>query len=178
MTSQDSKRPNYEVTLTVAKPAADVFAAINDVRGWWSQAIVGETDRLGAVFYYHYKDVHRCTLEIAELVPDKKIVWRVLHNDFNFIQDRSEWNATDIVFEIAPQGDQTEVHFTHVGLVPAYECYDICSNAWGNYITGSLRSLIATGEGQPNPVDDHARHQDAIVTRVRAMSRELQSERG
>jgi hypothetical protein len=30
------------------------------------------------------------------------------------------------------------------------ECYDPCSNAWGTYINGSLRSLIATGKGQPN----------------------------
>jgi Activator of Hsp90 ATPase homolog 1-like protein len=174
MTTRQANHSNYAVTLTVDQPAQDVFAAVNDPRGWWSQAIVGETDQLDAVFYYHYKNIHRCTLQITELVPDRKVVWRVLHNDFNFIHDRSEWNDTDIVFEIAAKGDRTEVRFTHHGLVPAYECYDVCSNAWGNYITGSLRSLIATGEGQPNPMNDHAQHQEAIVTKVREMSRHLE----
>lgn len=49
-----------------------------------------------------------------------------------------------------------QVRFTHAGLVPAYECYDVCSNAWGEYITGSLRKLITTGKGEPNPVEEHA----------------------
>jgi hypothetical protein len=34
-------------------------------------------------------------------------------------------------------------------LVPTYECYDACSNAWSQYIQESLSSLIATGKGQP-----------------------------
>lgn len=33
-------------------------------------------------------------------------------------------------------------------------CYDVCSDAWGGYITGSLRDLITTGEGQPNPSEE------------------------
>jgi len=37
-----------------------------------------------------------------------------------------------------------------LGLVPEYECYDICQNAWTNYIQNSLRNLIVTGKGQPN----------------------------
>jgi hypothetical protein len=54
------------------------------------------------------------------------------------------------MFEISEKGDETEVRFTHVGLVPAIECYDNCSNAWGFYINGSLRTFITTGKGQPN----------------------------
>jgi len=36
-------------------------------------------------------------------------------------------------------------------MVPEYECFTICSNAWGSYINGSLKKLIATGKGSPNP---------------------------
>jgi hypothetical protein len=56
-----------------------------------------------------------------------------------------------MVFEIAEKKNQTQVRFTHLGLVPAYECYDICFDAWSGYIGKSLRNLIATGKGQPNP---------------------------
>jgi hypothetical protein len=154
---------NYSATFTVDQTPQEVFDAINNVRGWWSQAIEGDTDKLGAEFKYHYQDVHRCAFKITEFVPGKKVVWHVLDNYFNFIKDKNEWVDTDVVFEIAPKGDKTEVHFTHVGLVPAYECYDVCSNAWGSYITGSLRDLIATGKGHPNPIEE-------VVSRAREMS--------
>ena len=36
------------------------------------------------------------------------------------------------------------------GLVPEYECFNVCSNAWGFYVKTSLRSLITTGKGRPN----------------------------
>jgi hypothetical protein len=54
------------------------------------------------------------------------------------------------VFDIAKKGEKTEIHFIHEGLVPDYECYNVCSDAWGSYIRGSLKSLIATGKGSPN----------------------------
>lgn len=154
---------HYTTTFTVDQTPEEAFAAINNVRGWWSQAIEGDTDRLGAEFKYHYQDVHRATFKITEFVPNQKVVWHVLDNYFNFVQDKSEWTGTDVVFEIARRGDKTEVHFTHVGLVPAYECYEVCSNAWGSYITSSLRNLIAQGKGQPNPIED-------VVNQAREMS--------
>jgi len=162
---------DYTAFFTVDQSPQTVFNAINNVRGWWSQAVEGDTDRLGAVFYHHYQDVHRCTLKIVEHVPGKKVVWRVLHNDFNFIKDKTEWNGTDVIFEITKNGAKTDVRFTHAGLVPAYECYDICSNAWGQYIAGSLRKLITTGKGEPNQVVEHAGHQEEVVAKIRAMSR-------
>lgn len=146
---------NYTASFLVDQTPEEVFAAINNVRGWWSVEIEGDTDKLG-VFKYHYEDVHRCTIQITELVPGKKVVWHVVDNYFNFVEDKSEWKDTDIVFDIARQGDKTEVRFTHIGLVPAYECYDVCSDAWGTYIKGSLRSLITTGVGQPNQNEDIA----------------------
>src|SRR5688572_14156124 len=149
---------NYSTSFTIDQTPEEVFDAINNVRGWWSQATEGDTDKLNAVFYYHYQTVHRCTIKITELVPGKRIVWRVLHNDFDFIADKTEWQNTDVVFEIARQGGEqgakTELRFTHVGLVPAYECYGLCVDAWGSYITGSLRDLITTGKGRPNPAEE------------------------
>jgi hypothetical protein len=59
-------------------------------------------------------------------------------------------SSTDIVFEIAKKDGETELRFTHVGLVPAIECYGKCAGAWGFCINESLRSLITTGKGDPN----------------------------
>lgn len=145
---------NYTTSFTVDQSPQEVFDAINNVRGWWSQQIDGRTDELGAEFKYHYRDVHRARFKLTECVPGKKVVWHVLENYFDFVADRTEWTGTDVVFEISKQGNQTELRFTHVGLVPAYECYNVCSDAWGSYVKGSLRNLITTGKGQPNPIEE------------------------
>ena len=141
---------NFTTTIAVDQTPKEAFAAINNVRGWWSEEIEGSTDKLGEKFKYHFKDVHRCKLKITELIPGKKVVWHIFDNYFSFIKDKTEWKGTDIIFDISKKGNKTEVRFTHVGLVPEFECFDSCSNAWGSYINGSLRSLITTGKGQPN----------------------------
>jgi hypothetical protein len=151
---------NFTASFTVDQSPEEVFAAINNVRGWWSEEIEGSTDRLGEQFKYHFRDVHRCTMKIIEFIPNKKVVWHVLDNYFNFIQDKTEWKDTKITFEISKKGDKTEVHFTHIGLVAQYECYDVCSDGWSTYIKGSLRNLIMTGKGRPNvgnPITDGER---------------------
>ena len=145
---------NLTITLTVDQSPEQVFAAINNVRGWWSGEIDGSTDKPDAEFTYRYKDVHRSTQKITEFVPGKKVVWHVLDAQLNFVKDKTEWNGTDVVFEIAKKNGKTELRFTHAGLVPAFECYGGCSGAWGFYINDSLRSLITTGKGEPNPKEE------------------------
>src|SRR5215813_7871702 len=122
---------NFTTTFTVDQTPAEAFAAINNVRGWWSEEIEGKTDEIGAEFQYHYKDLHRSTQKITELVPGKKVVWHVLDIHINFVKDKTEWKGTDIVFEITKKNDKTEIGFTHVGLVPTIQCYGECSGAWG-----------------------------------------------
>ena len=52
-------------------------------------------------------------------------------------------------FEISAIADGTEIRFTHLGLVPTYECYEACTSAWAFFVRDSLPGLIATGAGQP-----------------------------
>jgi len=59
-------------------------------------------------------------------------------------------STTAINTLIERKGAKTELRFTHVGLVPAIECYGKCAGAWGFYINESLRNLITTGKGDPN----------------------------
>jgi hypothetical protein len=144
------KNQNYTTSFTVDQSPQEAFDAINNVRGWWSEQVEGITDKSGEEWMYHYKDVHNCRIKVAGLIPGKKVEWLVVDNHFNFTRDKTEWKGTKIIFEISKKGDQTEVRFTHLGLVPQYECFDVCSDAWGSYINGSLRNLIATGKGHPN----------------------------
>ncbi|HZY46362.1 MAG TPA: SRPBCC domain-containing protein [Candidatus Bathyarchaeia archaeon] len=140
----------FTTTFSVDQSPKEVFDAINNVRGWWSGNIEGSTDKLGAEWTYRYKELHRSKQKITELVPSKKVVWHVLDSYLDFVKDKTEWNGTDIVFEIDEKDDKTQLRFTHAGLVPDFECYDDCSNAWGGYINTSLKNLITKGKGKPN----------------------------
>jgi hypothetical protein len=146
--------PNFATAFVVAQSPAAVFRAINNPRGWWSEAIEGATEKQGDEFTYHYQDMHRCRIRLIEVVPDSRVAWHVLDNHFSFTEDETEWKGTTIVFDISRRDGGTELRFTHQGLVPAYECFEVCSNAWGSYINGSLKSLIATGKGRPNSKEE------------------------
>jgi Activator of Hsp90 ATPase homolog 1-like protein len=146
MSTQD-----YTTTFLVDQTPDEAFAAITNVRGWWSGQIDGSTDSLGDVFTYRYKDVHYSKQELVEVVPGRRVVWRIRDACLQFTEDKNEWNGTKVIFEMSRKGDKTAVRFTHEGLVPQFECFDKCSDAWGFYINTSLRNLIATGKGDPNP---------------------------
>ena len=155
---------NFTATIVVNKTPHDVFNAINNVRGWWSEEIEGATEKLNDVFNYHFEDIHRCQIKLIAVVPDQKVVWLVMDNYFKpgifgdtsrkspaeIIAGEAEWVNTTIHFEIAEKDDRTQLRFTHQGLVPEYECYEICENGWNHYIRESLLDLITKGKGQPN----------------------------
>lgn len=136
--------------FTVEQTPREVFEAITNVRGWWSGAIEGPTDELGAEFSYRYRDLHYSKQRITALVPGERVVWRVVESHLAFVADATEWNGTEIRFDLARQGAHTEVRFEHAGLTSRHACFDKCSSAWRSYVTGSLRKLITEGKGTPN----------------------------
>ena len=76
-------------------------------------------------------------------------MWTVLENYMSFVEDQTEWVDTQIRFDLTERDGGTDVRFTHVGLLPDHECYDVCSKAWGYYLRESLPNLVTTGAGRP-----------------------------
>lgn len=140
----------FTIEYALDQSPAEVFAAFTDPRSWWSEDIQGGTRAAGDKFAYRYQDVHTCRIRLTEVEPERLVVWHVLENRFDFVSDEKEWVGTDIRFEVSPrEGGGSDVRFSHVGLVPAYECYDVCHDAWSFYIRTSLRNLITVGAGEP-----------------------------
>ena len=156
---------SYTTSFTVARAPGEVFDAVNNPHAWWSEEIEGVTDKVGGMFTFRVKDIHYSKIRVTEFVPGEKVVWRVLDNHMNYVDDQSEWIDTEIRFELAEKDGGTEVRFTHAGLLPQFECFDVCSNAWGFYIGGSLRSFITTGKGTPSSNTDEARYQKEELVR-------------
>jgi Activator of Hsp90 ATPase homolog 1-like protein len=144
---------NLSWTFQVDESPQRAYEAINDVRGWWSEHITGRTDELGAEFSYWVPGVHYTKFRVTELVPGRRVSWLALESWLAFLEDKEEWTGTTVTFDISEVDERTQVRFTHHGLIPDVECYDVCRVAWGGYITNSLRELITTGTGQPNSIE-------------------------
>lgn len=141
---------NFTTAFYVSQSPEEVFNAINRVRDWWSENITGRTENLHDEFIYAYKDVHQCKMKITAYLPGKQVAWLVLENHFNFTTDQQEWKGNQLVFDISTEQGKTKLTFTQIGLVPDYECYTVCQDAWTSYLHGSLKNLITTGKGNPN----------------------------
>jgi len=138
---------DFTTSIQVDQTPQEAFDAINHVRDWWPGEIEGSTKKLNDEFIYRYKKIHYSKQKLVEVIPGKKVVWLVTDSRLNFVENKSEWTGTKIIFEISQKNNRTEVRFTHEGLVPQYECFDSCSNAWSDIIRNGLRSLITTGKG-------------------------------
>lgn len=84
---------SFTTTFAVDQSPEEVFQAINNVCGWWSEDIEGDTGEAGDEFTYRYCDAHRCRIKVTELVPGEKVSWQVLDNYFDFTRDNSEWKT-------------------------------------------------------------------------------------
>lgn len=142
-----NQETDFTTSIAVDKSPTEVFNAINNVRGWWQGEITGNTEKLNDEFTYQMGEVHFSKQKITEIIPDKKVVWRVTESKINFVADKNEWLNTTIIFDITKAENGTQLTFTHQGLVPKIECYGGCSGAWGQLIKQSLVSLITTGKG-------------------------------
>lgn len=57
-------------------------------------------------------------------------------------------NEVDKWWNIVKYETGSKVIFTHQGLVPELECFDVCQTGW-DYFLGSLKDYLETGKGNP-----------------------------
>jgi Activator of Hsp90 ATPase homolog 1-like protein len=146
------EKNHFNITFLVEQTPSEVFNAIKNVGGWWSEELEGNSENLNDEFSYRHGDFHYSKHKLVEVIPNKKIVWLTLDSKLTFVEKQDEWNGTKIIFEISKQGNNTKLNITHFGLVPEFQCYDGCSKGWTYYLQNSLLQLITTGQGKPDQI--------------------------
>jgi uncharacterized protein YndB with AHSA1/START domain len=147
------EKKNYHRTITVNASSDEAMRKINQVNHWWKHDFSGSAEKLNDRFTVPFGDLNGeksfVDFVVSEIVPNKKIVWKVTNCNLPWFKDKTEWNNTEVVFEISFENNKTKIDFTHIGLVPGIECYDACEKGWDGHVTNSLLSFINEGKGNP-----------------------------
>jgi len=144
MTGQD-----YSAVITANITAQEATERINRVADWWTANFTGASGRVGNAFTVRFGETF-VDFGVVELVPARRIVWRVTDCNLHFIEDKKEWKDTRVIFDISSDGAATTVTMTHAGLAPGTECYEVCKKGWNFCIRESLRRLLTENQGMPN----------------------------
>jgi len=139
---------NYQSSMAANFTPGEAFEGISCVNEWWAKNFEGSAEKLNDVFTVRFGETF-VTFKVTESMPGKKIVWHVTDCYLPWLNDKTEWNGTTVVFDISPSGDETQVTMTHVGLVPGVECFDQCEAGWNKHFKGSLLKLLTEHVGVP-----------------------------
>jgi len=140
---------NYQRAITVSGSAQNAFANISRVADWWASDFTGSSRKPQDSFTVRFGDVW-VTFRVIEVTPNRKIVWQVTDCHLSWLEDKSEWKDTRLVWNVSEADGGTRIEFTHEGLVPEMECFKDCSIGWDSYIQKSLFKLATEGKGLPD----------------------------
>jgi hypothetical protein len=123
----------------------DVRAALTTVEGlsgWWADNTTGNS-QIGGVLQFRF-DAGGIDTKVVELQPDR-VLWEV-------VDGPEEWIGTTISFDLKQDGDYVSVLFRHEGWKEPVEFMHHCSTKWAIFLM-SLKALVETGKGAPDPRD-------------------------
>ena len=78
----------------------EAMKKISQVNGWWAKNFTGKAEKLNDKFSVHFDETF-VDFKISELVPNKKVVWKVTDCNLHWIKAKKEWKGTEVVFEIS-----------------------------------------------------------------------------
>ena len=131
----------------------EVYKALTTREGlaaWWTNNTQGE-GKVGGALNFRFSaggvEIGGFDMKVLELHPAKRVLWQV-------VDGPADWIGTKVSFDLKQGGDYAIVLFKHQGWKEPVEFMHHCSTKWATYLM-SLKSLLETGKGTPNPNETH-----------------------
>ncbi len=124
------------------------LATRDGLASWWTGNTQGDSNVGGSLKFRFSGDGHDIggfEMKVLELDPVRRVVWQV-------IDGPAEWIGTRISFDLKQEDDYSIVLFKHQDWKEPVEFMYHCSTKWAIFLM-SLKSLVETGKGSPNPDD-------------------------
>ena len=135
----------------IKAPLEEVYRALITREGlaaWWTTETRAES-KVGGALHFGFTaggtELGAFDMKVLELQPDARVLWQVLGGP-------EEWVDTKISWELKQEGEYAIVLFEHQGWKEPAEFMAHCSTKWAIFLM-SLKSLLETGTGSPNPHD-------------------------
>ena len=136
----------HRIGAVTPTPAAvyDALTRVDALAAWWTEDARGSGDAVGGTLELRFP-AGGFDLEVVELVPSERVVWRV-------VDGPAEWVGTTVEWDLRQEGAHAVVLFAHRGWREPVEFMHHCSTKWASFLL-SLKALVETGAGAPSPRD-------------------------
>jgi len=145
------EKQDYNCVINANVSAREAFDAISNVSKWWTENLEGASQKAGDIFIVTFGETF-VTFKVTEAKPGKKMVWQVLDCYLHWLNNKTEWTGTQMVFDITAETNSTRIEVTHVGLAPEVECYESCVKGWDFYLKKSVFKLLTEKKGMPEKI--------------------------
>lgn len=129
----------------------EVYKALTtreSLAAWWTNNTQGES-KVGGALQFRFSaggaEIGGMEMKVLELDPARRVLWQVVGGP-------EEWIGTKISWELKQDGEYCIVLFKHQDWKEPVEFMHHCSTKWAIFLM-SLKSLLETGKGAPNPND-------------------------
>jgi uncharacterized protein YndB with AHSA1/START domain len=129
----------------------EVYKALTTREGlaaWWTDYTQGDGN-VGGGLQFRFDtggaDLQGFDMKVLELDPARRVLWQV-------VDGPEEWIGTKVSWDLKQEGDYSILLFKHQDWKEPVEFMHHCSTKWAIFLM-SLKSLVETGKGAPNPND-------------------------
>lgn len=124
----------------------DTYQALvtrDGLAGWWTGDTRGDGE-VGGVLQFRF-GAGGFDMKVLELQPGRRVRWQV-------VDGPEEWLGTTVDWQLKQEDEHVVILFRHEGWKEPVEFMHHCSTKWAIFLM-SLKSLLETGQGSPDPHD-------------------------
>lgn len=124
---------------TTADRLYEAIVTQKGLAGWWTPQVKVEPV-VGTLNEFYFMGT-TLVFRVDKLEPARHVAW-------SSVEVPSDWEGTQVLFDITPQGETVNLKFSHVGFASYGGSFGVTSYSWAQYLR-SIKLLLETGEGEP-----------------------------